>query len=83
MIAPSWFYLPLIILATIATVIASQAVISATFSLTKQAVLLSLCPRIPIVQTSREYSGQIYVPQINFILFIGTLLFSLILQNLG
>lgn len=77
MIAPSWFYLPLIILATIATVIASQAVISATFSLTKQAVLLSLCPRITIVQTSKDRSGQIYVPQINSILFIGTILFSL------
>lgn len=76
MIAPSWFYLPLIILATVATVIASQAVISATFSLTKQAVLLSLCPRIPIIQTSREHSGQIYVPQINFILCIGTLVFA-------
>lgn len=73
MIAPSWFYVPLIILATVATVIASQAVISATFSLTKQAVLLGLCPRIPIIQTSKEYSGQIYVPQINFILFAGTI----------
>ncbi len=81
MIAPSWFYLPLIILATIATVIASQAVISATFSLTKQAVLLSLCPRIPIIQTSRLYSGQIYVPQINTILFIGTLLLSLLFKT--
>ncbi|KTD59891.1 potassium transporter Kup [Legionella shakespearei] len=77
MIAPRWFYLPLIILATFATIIASQAVISATFSLTKQAVLLSLCPRIPIVQTSRKHSGQIYVPQINFILLAGTLLFSI------
>jgi KUP system potassium uptake protein len=81
MIAPSWFYVPLILIATIATVIASQAVISATFSLTKQAVLLSLCPRIPIIQTSREHSGQIYVPQINFILFSGTLLFALFFQT--
>lgn len=81
MIAPHWFFLPLIILATIATIIASQAVISATFSLTKQAVLLSLCPRIPIVQTSREHSGQIFVPQINSILFIGTLLFSLVFKT--
>ena len=77
MIAPTWFYVPLIALATIATIIASQAVISATFSLTKQAVLLSLCPRIPIIQTSKEHSGQIYVPQINFILFVGTLFFAL------
>lgn len=81
MIAPEWFYIPLIILATIATIIASQAVISATFSLTKQAVLLSLCPRIPIVQTSKEFSGQIYVPQINFILFIGTLTFCVAFQT--
>lgn len=77
MIAPPWFYLPLIIIATVATVIASQAVISATFSLTKQAVLLGLCPKIPIVQTSMLHSGQIYVPQINFILFIGTMAFCL------
>lgn len=76
MIAPSWFYIPLILLATIATVIASQAVISATFSLTKQAVLLGLCPRIPVIQTSREHVGQIYVPQINFILFVGTLVLT-------
>lgn len=80
-IAPQWFYIPLIILATIATVIASQAVISATFSLTKQAVLLGLCPRIPIVQTSKERSGQIYVPQVNTILFIGTLLFAITFKN--
>ena len=81
MISPSWFYLPLIIIATIATVIASQAVISATFSLTKQAVLLSLCPRIPIIQTSRLYSGQIYVPHINFILAVGTILLSLFFKT--
>lgn len=81
MLAPSWFYLPLILLATLATIIASQAVISATFSITKQAVLLSLCPRIPIIQKSKEYSGQVYVPQINFILFIGTLFFALFFKN--
>lgn len=81
MIAPSWFYLPLILIATVATVIASQAVISATYSLTKQAVLLSLCPRIPIIQTSREHSGQIFVPQINVILLVGTLLFALVFKT--
>lgn len=81
MIAPNWLFLPLIILATMATIIASQAVISATFSLTKQAVLLSLAPRIPIIQTSKDFSGQIYVPQINFILFVGTILFSLTFKN--
>lgn len=77
MIAASWFSIPLIILATFATIIASQAVISATFSLTKQAVLLGLAPRIPIIQKSKEHFGQIYVPNISFILFIGTLLFAL------
>jgi KUP system potassium uptake protein len=81
MIAPPWFYLPLILIATIATIIASQAIISATFSLTKQAVLLSICPRIPIIQTSKKYFGQIFVPQINTILFIGTMLISLTLET--
>ncbi len=81
MMAPSWLYLPLILLATAATIIASQAIISATFSLAKQGVLLSLCPRIPIVQTSKDYSGQIYVPQINILLFFGTLAFALAFKN--
>jgi KUP system potassium uptake protein len=81
MIAPNWLSLPLIILATLATIIASQAVITATFSLTKQAVLLGLCPRIQIVQKSKEHSGQIYVPQINFILFIGTMFFALAFRS--
>lgn len=81
LMAPSWFYLPLVLLAAVSTVIASQAVISATFSLAKQAVLLSLCPRIPVIQTSKEHSGQIYVPQINAILFLGTMLFALTFQT--
>lgn len=74
MLAPSWFFLPLIIIATMATIIASQAVISATFSLTKQAVLLGLYPHLPIIQTSGSKIGQIYIPQMNLILAIGTLL---------
>jgi KUP system potassium uptake protein len=73
LLAPDWFALPLIVLATLATIIASQAVISATFSLTKQAVLLGLYPHLPIVQTSGTKIGQIYVPQMNLILAIGTL----------
>lgn len=75
-LAPKGFSLILVLIATVATVIASQAVITATFSLTKQAVLLGLCPRIPIIQKSKEHAGQIYVPQINIILFIGTMLFA-------
>lgn len=73
LIAPDWFSIPLLIIATLATVIASQAVISATFSLAKQAVLLDLYPRLPIIQTSESQKGQIYIPQINFMLAVGTL----------
>lgn len=72
-LAPECFALPLLLLATCATIIASQAVISATFSLTKQAVLLGFYPHLPIIQTSGFHRGQIYIPQMNLILAIGTL----------
>lgn len=81
LMAPEWFLIPLLILSTIATVIASQAVISATFSLAKQGVLLGLYPHLPIRQTSESVSGQIYVPQMNVILAIGTLLLIVIFKN--
>lgn len=81
MMAPDWFYIPLIIISTIATIIASQAVISAAFSLTKQAILLGLCPRIPVIQTSKKHRGQIYIPQINFLLLIGTLILVFTFKN--
>ena len=74
LLAPGWFSFPLLIIATLATIIASQAVISAVFSLTRQAVLLGLYPHLPIVQTSGVKSGQIYIPQMNLILLVGTLL---------
>ncbi len=80
-LAPSWFSYPLLILATLATIIASQAVISATFSLLKQAVMLDLYPRIRIVQTSEEEIGQVYVPHINFFLGLGSLLLVVIFQS--
>ena len=81
MLAPTWLALPLIVLATLATIIASQAVISATFSITKQAVLLGLYPHLPIVQTSGFQRGQIYIPQMNLVLAIGTLLLVLTFKN--
>jgi KUP system potassium uptake protein len=81
LIAPSWFYIPLLAIATMATIIASQAVISATFSLTKQAVLLGLYPRLPITQTSESEKGQIYVPQVNFFLAIGTIMVVIWFKN--
>ncbi len=75
-LATEAFAFPLLILATCATIIASQAVISATFSLTKQAILLGFYPHMAITQTSGFQRGQIYIPQMNLILAIGT--FSLI-----
>jgi KUP system potassium uptake protein len=82
-LSPTWFSYPLVILATLATIIASQAVISAIFSLAKQAVLLDLYPRIKIIQTSNTQSGQIYVPQMNAILMIGTIFLVLFFQSAG
>jgi KUP system potassium uptake protein len=73
LMAPSWALVPLVLLATIATVIASQAVISGAFSMTKQAVQLGYLPRINIVYTSSKEIGQIYVPAINSMLFVAVL----------
>ena len=72
-LAPSWAIYPLIVLATLATVIASQAVISGAFSLTRQAVQLGQCPRLTIIQTSPDVIGQVYVPAVNWLLMISTL----------
>ena len=71
---PSWATLPLVILATIATVIASQAVISGAFSMARQAIQLRLLPRMEIRHTSEGQSGQIYIPRVNQILLIGVLM---------
>jgi KUP system potassium uptake protein len=69
----SWALYPLVALATMATVIASQAVISGAFSLTRQAVQLGYTPRISIVHTSEEEIGQIYIPSVNWLLMICTI----------
>jgi len=61
------------VLATLATVIASQAVISGAFSLTRQAVLLGQCPHVHIIQTSEDEIGQIYIPSVNWLLMIVTI----------
>ncbi|RYE86911.1 MAG: potassium transporter Kup, partial [Hyphomicrobiales bacterium] len=71
---PDWFLLPFVILATVATVIASQAVISGTFSLAQQAIALNFLPRMTVQHTSDTQSGQIYMPQINGLLFVLVLL---------
>ncbi len=71
---PQFAYWPVLILATVATVIASQAVITGAFSVTQQAVQLGLLPRIDIRRTSETQAGQIYVPQINTMLMVGVLI---------
>ena len=69
--APEWGVLPLVVLATMATVIASQALISGAFSLTVQAVQLDYLPRVKISHTSSSHRGQVYVPLVNWLLMIG------------
>ena len=72
-LAPTWALYPLVILATLATVIASQAVISGAFSLTRQAMQLGYCPRFRVIQTSSEEIGQVYLPTVNMGLMITTI----------
>jgi KUP system potassium uptake protein len=73
LLAPKVFLIPLLILATSAAVVASQALISGAFSLTQQAVQLGYTPRVTIVHTSAQEAGQIYVPEVNKALALGTL----------
>jgi KUP system potassium uptake protein len=70
-LAPSWALYPMVVLAMVATVIASQAVISGAFSMTRQAVLLGYLPRFEIRHTSEHEIGQIYVPKVNLFLLIA------------
>ncbi len=81
LMAPDILQTPLIILATLATVIASQAVISGVFSMTRQAVQLGLLPRIQILQTSAHEIGQIYLPFVNYFLAITVIGIILIFQT--
>lgn len=73
LLAPGWFLLPLVVLATLATIIASQAMLSGAFSLTHQAIQLGYLPRMDIRYTSASQMGQIYVPAMNILLLIGTI----------
>ena len=78
---PDWAHYPMVALATIATIIASQAVISGVFSITRQAVQLGQLPRMEIRHTSATEQGQIYVPRINVLLCIGVVLIVLIFKS--
>lgn len=73
-LAPDWLLPPFVVLATIATIIASQAVITGAFSLTRQAIQLGLLPRLEIRHTSEHTSGQIYIPRINWMLLVVVLI---------
>jgi len=73
LLVPSWAQLPMVVLATAATVIASQAVISGAYSLSRQAVQLGLLPPVAVRQTSEHEGGQIYLPGVNAALFIGVM----------
>ncbi|MCP8883598.1 potassium transporter Kup [Devosia sp. XJ19-1] len=78
---PEWARIPIVILATMATVIASQAVISGAYSLARQATNLNLFPRLNVLHTSETQSGQIYMPQINTMLFIAVMVLVIGFQS--
>jgi KUP system potassium uptake protein len=81
LLAPSWLLPFLIVLATAATVIASQAVISGVFSITRQALNLGYLPRLRVLHSSEEEIGQVYVPTVNWLLFAGTMALVLIFHS--
>ena len=78
---PDWALLPMVGLATAATVIASQAVITGAYSLTRQAIQLGLLPRFEIRHTSESHSGQIYIPRINMLLLVCVMLLVLMFRS--
>ena len=78
---PEWALLPMVLLATMATVIASQAVISGAYSLTRQAIQLGLLPRLEIRHTSEALFGQIYMPRVNTLLLFGVLLLVILFRS--
>jgi len=78
---PDWALVPMVILATVATIIASQAVITGAFSLTRQAIQLGLLPRFGIIHTSEAVSGQIYLPRVNWILLVAVLVMVLLFRS--
>lgn len=71
LLAPAWALWPMVVLATFATIIASQALISGAFSLTTQAMQMGYLPRMQVLHTSRDASGQIYIPQLNYALAVA------------
>jgi len=81
LLAPQWALTPLLVLSTLATVIASQAVISGAFSVTRQAIQLGYCPRMTILHTSGEEMGQVYLPSVNWLLMAAVFILVLSFQS--
>ncbi len=81
LMAPSWGLVPLVVLATVATIIASQSVISGAFSVTRQAVQLGFWPRMMILHTSAREEGQVYLPRVNMLLFVAVLVLVLAFES--
>jgi len=80
-LAPAWMLYPLVVIATLAAIIASQALISGAFSITRQAVQLGLLPRLDVEHTSAREMGQVYVPRVNWSLMVATVLIVLGFQT--
>jgi KUP system potassium uptake protein len=78
---PGWALIPMLLLATMATVIASQAVITGAFSITRQAIQLGLLPRFEVRHTSESMAGQIYLPRVNTLLLIGVIVVTLLFRS--
>ena len=78
---PNWALLPMVLLATVATVIASQAVITGAYSLTRQAIQLGLLPRLEVRHTSESLAGQIYMPRVNSMLLVAVLLVVVLFRS--
>ncbi len=81
LLAPTWALYPLLFLSTLASVIASQAVISGAFSVTRQAIQLGYCPRMNILHTSGREMGQVYIPAINWLLMVSVFIIVLSFQS--
>lgn len=81
LMAPEWALVPLVVLATIASVLAAQAVISGAYSVTRQAVQLGFWPRMQILYTSASERGQIYLPQVNTLLLVSVLILVMVFQS--
>lgn len=80
-LTPGWTLMPMVVLATIATIIASQSLISGAFTICEQAVALNLWPRLKVIHTSQEQRGQVYIPLVNAILAAGCLLLVLTFRS--